>query len=161
LPDAAVLVEVVKYRRFRFSTTEEKSRWIGKHYLALVLGKGKEGKPVVPLVDLGPAAEVDAAVRAWWTTAAEGKVSKEADERLRQMVGEPVVRALPAGTRRLYLAPDGELARLPFEAIREVDGKYLVERLAINYLSSGRDLAPLPRPTGRSDTALVLADPDY
>jgi CHAT domain-containing protein len=36
-----------------------------------------------------------------------------------------------------------------------------VERLAISYLSSGRDLAPLPRPADKSDLALLLADPDF
>ncbi len=161
LPDAAALVELVKYRRAHFGTAEEMSRWSGKHYLAFVLGKGSAGQPEVRLVDLGLAAEVDAAVRAWWTAAGKGEISPDADERLRQKVWEPLARALPEGTRRLYIAPDGELSRLPFEAIREPDHSYLVERLAISYLSSGRDLAPLPRPARRPDSALVLADPDY
>jgi CHAT domain-containing protein len=161
LPDAAALVELVKYRRLRFGTMEEKTQGLGEQYLAFILWKGSAGHPEVCLVDLGPAAEVDAAVRIWWTTAADGKVSKDADDCLRRKVWEPLARALPEGTRRLFLAPDGELSRLPFEAIRETDGKYLVERLAISYLSSGRDLAPLPRPSERADTALVLADPDY
>jgi CHAT domain-containing protein len=161
LPDATALVEVVKYHRWHFGTKEEKSHEVGEYYLAFVLWKGTKGKPEVRPVDLGPAAEVDGAVRAWWTTAADGKVLKEADQRLRQKVWEPLAQALPEGTRRLYVAPDGELARLPFEAIREAEGKYLVERLAISYLSSGRDLAPLSRPAQRADTALVLSDPDY
>jgi tetratricopeptide (TPR) repeat protein/CHAT domain-containing protein len=161
LPDAAALVELIKYRRHRFGPVKDKVPWVWDSYLAFVLWKGSSGQPVVRLVDLGPATGADAAVRAWWTTAAQGQASKDADERLRQMVWEPLARAVPEGTRRLYIAPDGELSRLPFEAIREADGKYLVERLAISYLSSGRDLAPLPRPTERPDTAVVLADPDY
>jgi CHAT domain-containing protein/tetratricopeptide (TPR) repeat protein len=161
LPEAAALVEVVKYRRCSLGTVEEKSRGMGEHYLAFILWKGSTRKPEVRLAKMGPAAEVDAAVRAWWTITAEGNDSKDADERLRQKVWEPLARALPEGTRRLFLAPDGEMSRLPFEAIREPDGSFLVERLAISYLSSGRDLAPLPRPEQHPDTALVLADPDY
>jgi CHAT domain-containing protein len=50
---------------------------------------------------------------------------------------------------------------LPLEALRLADGSYLVERLAVSYLGSGRDLLPRPLPRGKSDLALVLADPDY
>jgi hypothetical protein len=113
LPDAAALVELVEYRRLRFGTMEEKALGLGEQYLAFILWKGSACHPEVRLVDLGLAAEVDAAVRAWWSTAAEGKISKDTDERLRQKVWEPLALVLPEGTRQLYIAPDGELARLP------------------------------------------------
>jgi CHAT domain-containing protein len=67
---------------------------------------------------------------------------------------------LPAGTKQLLVAPDGELALLPFEALRLADGSYLIEHYAVSYVSSGRDLLPRPRPRERGP-ALVLADPDY
>src|SRR5262249_50169694 len=47
------------------------------------------------------------------------------------------------------------------EALRQADGTYLVERLHLSYVTTGRDLMPRPQPKEKSDLALVLADPDY
>jgi hypothetical protein len=82
------------------------------------------------------------------------------DRDLRERVWAPFARALPKGTTRLVLAPDGELSLLPFEAFRLADDRYLVESYAVSYVSTGRDLIPLPV---RADLAgaVVLADPDY
>jgi hypothetical protein len=59
------------------------------------------------------------------------------------------------------IAPDGALALVPFEAIKLDDGKYLIERCAVQYFSTGRDLMPQPLPKERPGVALVLADPHY
>src|SRR5262249_9225295 len=74
---------------------------------------------------------------------------------------QPLAQALPEGTRRLFLAPDGELALLPFEALRLEDGRYLVEHFQVSYLSNGRDLMPRPALKEPLGPALVLTDPDY
>ena len=59
----------------------------------------------------------------------------------------------------LYLAPDGALNRLPFEALVDDAGKYLVESYRCAYLSSGRDLLR-PAPPAAKGT-VVFAAPDY
>jgi CHAT domain-containing protein len=68
---------------------------------------------------------------------------------------------LPKKLTQLIFAPDGELALVPFEALRPDGGNYLIERLAVSYVSSGRDLMPRPEPRGKTDLALVLANPDF
>jgi CHAT domain-containing protein len=83
------------------------------------------------------------------------------DQALRQRLWEPLAKVLPAHAKQLVIAPDGELSLVPFEAIRLADGKYLVERFQIRYVSSGRDLMPRPGPKGKAATALLFADPDY
>jgi CHAT domain-containing protein len=59
----------------------------------------------------------------------------------------------------LYLAPDSELNRLPFEALPDAKGKYLVERYRIAYLASGRDL--LRPAAAMAKGTVVFAGPDY
>ncbi|WP_339675627.1 CHAT domain-containing tetratricopeptide repeat protein [uncultured Gimesia sp.] len=59
----------------------------------------------------------------------------------------------------LVIAPDGQLHFIPFAALNRANGHYLVEDLAISYVSSGRDLLRENAAPGRG--TLVLADPDY
>ena len=62
---------------------------------------------------------------------------------------------------RLLIAPDGRLNLIPFAALVDRKGRYLVERYSISYLTSGRDLLPPPvRRPGNQD-AVIVADPDY
>lgn len=61
----------------------------------------------------------------------------------------------------LYIAPDDTLNLIPFGALIDHSGRYLVQRYkAINYLSSGRDLLKEEMST-KAGKAIIVADPDY
>jgi hypothetical protein len=63
--------------------------------------------------------------------------------------------------RHLLLAPDGVLNLLPFDALVDEGGRYLIERRSLTFLTSGRDLLrPLAR-TAAPAPPVVVADPDY
>ncbi len=69
---------------------------------------------------------------------------------------------LLVGQTRLLLAPDGDLARLPFEVLPTADGRRLIDDYQISYLSCGRDVLRF----GAASTAepappMILADPDF
>jgi CHAT domain-containing protein/Tfp pilus assembly protein PilF len=159
LPARAAFVEFVKYARWDFRARQ----WNEPHYLALMVHRGEEEQsgPSARLVPLGEAAPLDAAIHSWRKATTRGRLDEAADRRLRELLWEPLAKALPEETTRLFVAPDGEVALVPFEAIRLEDGTFLIEKLSISYLGTGRDLMPRPRPRQQSDTALVLADPDY
>ena len=64
----------------------------------------------------------------------------------------------------LYIAPDGELYKLPFELLLDENNCAFSDRFAISYLSSGRDLARPERwnkPVQGYTSAAILADPLY
>jgi CHAT domain-containing protein/tetratricopeptide (TPR) repeat protein len=82
-------------------------------------------------------------------------------EQLRQSLFDPLVRLLE-GHARLFLAPDGELARLPFEALPLQAGRWLIDEYTISYLTAGRDaLRFTQRSRGQASSPLVVAAPDY
>lgn len=58
------------------------------------------------------------------------------------------------------MAPGGALALIPFEALINGDGRYLIEEVATTYLTSGRDLVS-PRAAATTGPALIVAAPDY
>ena len=77
---------------------------------------------------------------------------------LYQQVFAPLQAALGPATL-IYLAPDGELNRLPFEALVDDQGRYLIETYRFAYLSSGRDLLQAHPQPGQG--TVVFAGPDY
>ena len=50
----------------------------------------------------------------------------------------PLIPLLTARVKRIVIVPDGPLHRLPFDALRLVDGRYLFERYAIGVAPSAR-----------------------
>ena len=103
-------------------------------YAALLLWRtAADVAPRVRLVSLGEAATVERAVQAWRSQVQKGLAAGAAGRELRERLWGPLAAALPPGTTGLVVAPDGELALLPFEALRLEDGKYLVERYAVRY----------------------------
>jgi CHAT domain-containing protein len=64
--------------------------------------------------------------------------------------------------RRLFIAPDGDLTRLPFEALQLDDSRHMVEEYHVSYLSTGRDLLRFETSAyTEPDASLVAADPDF
>jgi hypothetical protein len=81
--------------------------------------------------------------------------------RLRAAVFDKLVPHL-GGSTRLFVAPDGELYRLPFEALPTSDGKRLIDEYQISYLGSGRDVLRFAADSAvEAGSPLIAADPDF
>jgi len=159
LPADSVLVE--------FAVYTPQDPWNDKnnlppHYVAYLLAA--QGQPRG--VDLGEAAPIDRAIAAW-RQALNAPLRTDV-KRLARGVDEKVMRPVLALTqpgvgepRRLLIAPDGLLNLIPFAALVDQQGRYLVERYSISYLMSGRDLlrAPVRRPVKQK--AVIVAAPNY
>ena len=130
----------------------------------------------ITAIDLGPAAAVDNAVleyrRVQQSQSApanfsldEGKLAKAA-ESLKRLLIDPVAAQL-RGVRRMYVAAEGQLSLLPFEAIPIAAAagrpRYLVEDFEVVYLTTGRDLLQSGQTpeTKRSREAWLFGDPDF
>ena len=70
------------------------------------------------------------------------------------------LRASLGGATRLLVSPDGDLNLVPFEALVDEHGRYLIERYATSYLTSGRDLLRMQVPRAdRAASPVIVADP--
>jgi tetratricopeptide (TPR) repeat protein len=167
LPAGAALVELVRFFDWDAATRAGTPR-----YLALVLRAGDPG--AVAAVDLGVAAAVDDLVARFRASLGAG------DEAGRRLLPAPAMTAGPplgpalhaavfaplaaalSGATRIFLAPDGELTRLPFEVLPAPDGRLLVDGYAFSYLGAGRDLLRFSvRTAAPPGPPLVMADPDF
>jgi tetratricopeptide (TPR) repeat protein len=125
-------------------------------YLMLVLFP--DGR--IRAVDLGPAAPIDsAASRLRDTLASRDAGYQDAAVGLYRLVFKPLLPLL-GNIRKLFVAPDGQLALVPIAALH--DGhQFLADTFDFTYLTSGRDLLPRPDGTPPSTSVAILADPDY
>jgi CHAT domain-containing protein/tetratricopeptide (TPR) repeat protein len=174
LEAGACLVEFVRFHEFDFHAAARP--WGPARYLAFVL-PGKEPDDV-QMIDLGPAEDIDrliadfragVAVRPDQRSARRTQPVSQAEQAdrpdpglpLRRAVFDPLTRAF-GGRIRLYLCPDGDLARVPFEVLPAAEGGRLLDQYRISYLTTGRDL---PRfgaaATGQPAAPLVVGSPDF
>jgi CHAT domain-containing protein/Tfp pilus assembly protein PilF/predicted nucleic acid-binding protein len=168
LPADAVFINVARYWQ-NDSFARPGKRLKGERYAAWLTRATGD----VRAVDLGPAARIDAAVKAV-REKLEGsaKLIREggeakAEEALRgplEELSRLVLRPLlphAGSSRRWYVSPDSSLWLVPWEILLLGDGKYAVEKHALSYVLSGRDLLPQARYRGETAAPVIVADPDF
>lgn len=62
--------------------------------------------------------------------------------------------------RRVFLAPDGQLGLVPFDALHDGHG-FLVDAFEFTYLTSGKDLLPPEENVSPEQSVVVISDPDF
>ncbi|WP_437841994.1 tetratricopeptide repeat protein [Sorangium sp. So ce1153] len=158
LDPGAALVEIALFQPF--DPRAKSNRWYGDpHYVAYVLHRTSDPS----WVELGPAAPIDALVaRARALLSATDPRYADAARALDEKVMQPV-RQLLGEAREVYLSPDGALNLVPFAALVDERGQFLLARYRFTYLTSGRDLLRLEvtRTESPRSSPLVLGNPAY
>ncbi len=179
LPQGITLVEFVHFyvTDFRAAAARGKSGSEPARYLAFVISAGEPDD--VRMLDLGEAKPIDRMIADFRKTLTgeseqRGGGGKEtlgdpaspsgrldAGARLRSAIFGPVAEGL-AGRTQWLLAPDGDLARLPFEVLPTMDGQLMIDHYQISYLATGRDALRFgAASTSQPTVPVVAADPDY
>ncbi len=160
LPPDTALVDFARIYIFNFEAKGKEQKWLPEHYLAFVLtpGKGQD----VALFDLGPAEDIDTALDQLKSALKQRKEANSLNlgRRLHDTVFAPVQKEL-GGAKRVFISPDGALNLIPFELLRDPEGKYLIETYTFNYLAAGRDLAGFGEKKASAEKPLLLGDPDF
>jgi CHAT domain-containing protein/Tfp pilus assembly protein PilF len=172
LPAGTVFVDVLRYVYF-----ERDPKYPGRagkrrtaSYAAFVLCKDRPIKQV----ELERAAPIEQAVHEWRANirrAGRGppgqRVSPDPPaHKLRALLWEPLAKHIPPGTKTLYIAPDGALARLPWAALPvNRQGRVLLEDHALALVPHGPFLLerlsdPLP-PNAGAGTLLAVGAVQY
>ena len=154
LPKDGALVEFIVYRDRPPGTSSTRETGEPRYLALLLFPDGRTGA-----VDLGSAAPMDRAIQRLREAFAKEAVAwQPAAEEVYRLAFLPL-RPVLGKTRRLFLAPDGRLSLVPFDALH--DGRRsLIDRFDFTYLQSGRELLPRPEGGTPSDAVVILADPD-
>ena len=173
LPDGAALIEFVRFDVWNFQAVPARGeqRWQPTQYLAFVLlAKRPDELEIVPL---GEAEPIDRALADFRSALGGGgrhggpwRLHQPREEivsgtELRRLVFDPLLPHL-GGRTRLFLAPEGELTRLPFEVLPTADGRRIIDDYFVSYLGSGRDLLRFGAVSSSEPTEpLIAAGPDF
>jgi CHAT domain-containing protein/Tfp pilus assembly protein PilF len=157
IPGDAALVEFAVFRPFDPKAERNADAYGAPHYAAYVLRRDAPPRGF----DLGPAAAIDAAADAL-RKGLRDRTRPDLNARAR-LLHDKVIAPLRAslGAQRLLISPDGDLNLIPFEAMIDRDGRYLIERYAISYLTSGRDLLRMQVARDARGEPVIVADPLY
>ena len=158
IPANAALIEFVSYRHFNAKTTKDDEAYSQPHYIAYILSHNGQ----IQWKELGEAKPIDQAIAALRKALRNPNRSdvKQLARSVDKKIFQPV-RSLLGESRQLLISPDGPLNLIPFAALVDEQGRYLVERYSISYLTSGRDLLHLQVARESKNPPLVFANPDF
>jgi CHAT domain-containing protein len=156
IPDDAALLEFISYSPFDSKAPDNQGAYGAPRYAVYVFRQAGD----VRWADLGPKKDLDDTIIAW-RQALRDPQRRDAQQ-LARTVDERVmrpIRHLLSGVTRLLISPDGELNLMPFAALVDEHGQYLVQGYATTYLTSGRDLLRMQIARESKSSPLVVADP--
>ena len=159
MPEDSALIEFAIFHPFDPGAERNAEAYGPPRYAAYVVRRHAAPRGF----DLGPAKVIDEAIVALREALRDPTRTdlKQRARTLDERVLQPI-RASFGDATRLLISPDGDLNLVPFEAFVEEDGRYLIERYSMSYLTSGRDLLRLRvASASRNASVVVVADPVF
>jgi CHAT domain-containing protein len=162
----SLYIEFIQFNRFSFVEGESRKT---PHYLAFLV-RGQDPSSCM-MKDLGETAKIDQLVSDLrkQTLEVPGRISIFDESRLEsefKKISQQLFHLLfndweleIAAAESVIFSPDGVLCALPFNALVNSEGHYLVESIDVSQLASARDLVREKTTFGRG--TLLLASPNY
>jgi len=134
-----------------------------KQLVAIVAQQSETGEPVFQKVFFGNMTDIQKWVENYRSTIQdEDADEEEVKEEGNILYGKMLKPMLPYFNEKtsIYLVPDGILNILPFDALVDDDGDYIIQTYELKMLSSGRDLL-LSESKPANGLFLIIAGPNY
>ena len=163
LPDKSMLLEIYKY-----SFYDDSSESYVPAYLVMGITKSGNRK----IVNLDSAAAIDSLINAYrnhmYNVALQDHppVNEDLDEykiiakKLFAVIIEPFENELEE-SKTLIVAPDGAFNFVSFAGLVDDSDRYLIENIAVHYVSTGRDLINYGSDELLNKGLFVMGNPDY
>jgi CHAT domain-containing protein len=158
VPHDAALVEFARYRPYNPRAENNNEAYGSPHYVVYVVREQGD----VQWQELGEAQTIDASVDELRQALRDPQ--RHDVQQLARAVDDKVmrpVRALTGDATQMLISPDGELNLLPFAALVDEQGRYLIQHYSFTYLTSGRDLLRMQVAHESKSKPLVVANPSF
>jgi CHAT domain-containing protein/tetratricopeptide (TPR) repeat protein len=156
IPDRTALLEFVKIRDYDFSPG--KKTWGLTRYIVFIVKQSGS----ISMVDLGNAAAIDPCIQeVLGAILIRHEKTKEILAELCTLIWAPLSTYL-TGIERLIISPDSYINLVPFAALIDRSGNYLVEKYTISYVTGSQQIIPAPpKKYNREYQLVMVADPDF
>ena len=157
IPAGSVLIEFAVYEPYNFHQSKPEDDAAPRYVVYVIPGQGD-----VRWKDLGDAKQIDDEIDAYRQALRDPqrgdvrRLARELDEKLMRPV-----RSMGMEARHLIISPDGEQNLLPFEALVDEQGHYLIQNYSISYVTTGRDLLRMQIPRTARSEPVVVANPSF
>ncbi len=163
MSDNSIIVDFIYYEQHDFSESQSTGQ-----YLAIVIDRNS----AATIVQLGDAASIDSRIEKlrnhMLRIASVGSVDnildiieyKDISQELHDILWEPISHHL-SNVDNIIISPDGKLNLLSFAGLLLNDGQYLVEKYAIHYLPSPRDILRYESRVYQNKGLLAIGSPDF
>ncbi len=137
LPEDTVMIDFLKYDRYNPAYLREKDKDLKmweERYIAFVINGGK-GCENISRVEIFEAERIDSTINELHGALAKGDISnmRGTQSFLSRNLWEPVSEQIK-GKKKVYIVPDGAIAKLPFDVLLDNKGEMLIKNLTIGYL---------------------------
>lgn len=158
IPPDAALIEFATYRPYDSKIEDAEKAYGSPRYVAYILQKNKE----VICKEIGDKRTIDEAINSLRQALRNSK-NMEVKQHAR-VADEKIMRPLRSvlgNAKQLLISPDDNLNLIPFEALIDENGRYLIENYSFNYLTSGRDLLRLQTNRTSKNKSVIFANPTF
>lgn len=158
IPSGTALIEFAIYRPFEPKAPDNLTAYGEPRYVAYIVRPQGD----VQWKELGEAKAINHAVDALRAAMRDPlrrdvrDLSRSLDEKLMQPI-----RPLTGDATQLLVSPDGALNLIPFGALIDEQGSYLIRRYSFTYLTSGRDLLRMHLARASKSGPVVVANPSF
>lgn len=178
IEEDSVIINFAKFRVADLSNSGPEYKWQDSKYVAWIIPPAGLGN--VQIVDLGNADAIEPLVGEFLKQVeAEGKArsslggfddidetkSRAKFEHASKKLSEKLIAPLEPflkNVKQLHLSPDGELWKIPWDALLTQDGKFLIESFRTTYTVSGRELAfNTSRDKSKTGKPAIFANPNF
>ncbi len=163
VPKDTVLIEFAVYTprlqkgfEFGMGAIHDPQNTEKAHYAAFIVSSNGE----IRAKDLGEINEINRSINEFRSALRDPQnknvkqIGRTVDEKLMQPI-----RTLMGDAKHLLISPDGNLNLIPFEALVDEKGKYLIENYQFTYLTSGRDLLRMQTARKSKSNSMIIANP--
>jgi tetratricopeptide (TPR) repeat protein len=165
LPERTALIDLVVFRSWvPPEKRQDKNKEEGQNHLVAFVVRPDQDVRMVFVDDLK---SLETLIENWRQAVADNNhaVQAEAAKQIHERLWQPLQQHLDA-VDTVLISPDGPLLRFPFAALPgQRPGSFLLEDLAIGYVTSGRQVVDLLQPADKDLTApvglLTLGGVDY
>jgi tetratricopeptide (TPR) repeat protein len=154
LSKGSVLVEFAK---INITTHAEKT-----NYLAFVLNKEKFGP--ASIINLGDSKLIDSAIlefRKSIQAKRDEAVVKKFGNKLYRLLIEPLLPQIN-NPDHIFISPDSDISFLPFDALVDDGGEYLISKFKFSYLNNGKDIIRFDgRNSNHNQKVILVGNPSF